>query len=198
MYKRDDSYYARTAAARDEYLNKILNISMRGAEKLQAEKNVELEGKFAWDDAAVMANAEADKPVNFDITIPTDVINAAIEMDTAPTSNPKRPRAWTIGYNPVSKTLVVIFRDNTWWQYNNVPTDMWIALKGSNSTGKFLRESGLDSWQDMGPADMDSLSAATKEQLGYTAAIASNIQSTPLYNQVKSFMDQERLPDISQ
>lgn len=198
MPKQSNNYYARTAAARDDYLNEILNRSMRAAEKVQAMKNVDLEGRFAWDDAAVLANAEADKPVNFDITIPTDVINAAIEMDTAPTSNPSRPRAWTVGYNPASRTLLVIFRDNTWWQYNNVPTDMWIALKASNSTGKFLRESGLDQWPDMGPADMDSLSAATKEQLGYTAAIASNIQSTPLYNKVKSFMDEERLPDISQ
>lgn len=187
-----------TPEQRAEQLNKILNFALRSQEKIDTQSSVDLEGKFAWDDAAILANAESENTPTFDITIPTDVLNTAIEMETAPTSNPKRPRAWTLGYNPNSKTLLVIFRDNTWWQYNNVPTEMWIGIKSTQSTGKYLRESGLDKWPDMGPADMDSLSAATKEQLSYTAAIASNIQNTPLYQKVKSLMAQEGLPDISQ
>lgn len=195
---KDNNYWSSSRTQRDENLNRLLNLALRSQEKIDQLSSVDLEGKFAWDDATVMANAEADKALNFDVTIPTDVLSTAMEMETAPTSNPKRPRAWTVGYNPGTRTLLVIFRDNTWWQYDNVPTDLWIALKSSSSTGKFLRESGLDQWPSMGPADMDSLSAATKEQFSYTAAIASNIQNTPLYQKVKSLMEQERMPDISQ
>jgi len=195
---KSDNYYLNIRNQRDEYLNRVLNLSMRSQEKIDALGSADLEGKFAWDDATILANAESDNAPNFDITIPTDVLNAAVEMDTAPTTNPKRPRAWTVGYNPANRTLLVIFRDNTWWQYDDVPADLWIALKSSNSTGKFLRESGLDQWPSMGPANMDSLSAATKEQFSYTATIASNIQNTPLYQQVKNLINQEGLPDISQ
>lgn len=193
-----NNYYLNTRQQRDELLNKRLNMALRSQEKINELSSVDLEGKFAWDDAAVLANAEGEATPNFDITIPTDVMSSAVEMETAPTSNPSRPRAWTIGYNLTTKALVVIFRDNTWWQYNNVPTDLWLALKSSPSTGKFLRESGLDQWSDMGPADMDSLSSATKEQFSYTAAIASNIQNTPMYQNVKTLIAQERMTDIGQ
>lgn len=194
----NNNYYESTRSQREDNLNRLLNLALRSAERVEEKSNIDIQSAYAWDDATVKANAESEKTPNFDITIPTDVINAAIEMDTAPTTNPKRPRAWTVGYNPNSKTLLVIFRDNTWWQYNNVPTDLWLALKSSPSTGRFLRESGLDQWPDMGPADMDSLSAPTKEQLSYTAAIASNIQNTPMFQKVKSLMEQERMTDIGQ
>lgn len=114
----------------------------------------------------------------WDIAIPNDVENVGTELTTAPTTNPKRPRALTIGYNPNSRTLIVVFRDNTWWQYNNVPVDMWTSLRSSQSTGKFLREEGLDQWQDMGPADMDSLSEGVKAQLSASAQSASDIQNS--------------------
>lgn len=185
-----DNYYASSRAQREENLNRLLNLALRSQEKVQQQSSVDLEGKFAWDDATIEANADGDNTPNFDITVPVDVLNAAIEMNTAPTTNPKRPRALTIGYNPGTKSLIVIFRDNTWWQYNNVPTDVWLGLKSAQSTGRYLRESGLDSWPDMGPADMDSLSSASKAQFSYTASIASDLQSTPSF--------QKGLPDISQ
>lgn len=198
MAKKNQSWYAATDAQREDSANRRLNIGLRSSEKIQAAIAADLQASYAWDDITIEANAESEATPNFDITIPTDVVNAAIEMETAPTTNPKRPRAWTIGYNPNSKTLLVVFRDNTWWQYNNVPTDLWLALKSSSSTGQFLRESGLDQWADMGPADMDSLSASTKEQLSYTAAIASNIQNTPMYQNLKARISEKGMPDISQ
>jgi len=114
----------------------------------------------------------------WDIAIPNDVENVGTELTTAPTINPKRPRALTIGYNPNSNTLIVVFRDNTWWQYNNVPVDMWLGLRNSASTGKYLREEGLDSWPDMGPANMDSLSESVKAQISSTAQSATDIQNS--------------------
>ena len=119
-----------------------------------------------------------EEQTGWDVAIPNDVENVGTELTAAPTINPKRPRALTIGYNPNTRTLLVVFRDNTWWQYNNVPVDMWMGLRNSASTGKYLREEGLDQWPDMGPADMDSLSEGVKAQLSSSAQSASDIQNS--------------------
>lgn len=119
-----------------------------------------------------------EEQTGWDIAIPNDVENVGTEFATAPTINPKRPRALTIGYNPTTRALLVVFRDNTWWQYNNVPIDMWMGLKNSASTGKYLREEGLDTWPDMGPADMDSLSEGVKAQISESAKSANDIQNS--------------------
>lgn len=121
---------------------------------------------------------DLESQTGWDVAIPKDVENVGTEMTTAPTTNPKRPRALTIGYNPNTSTLIVVFRDNTWWQYNNVPVDMWMGLRNSASTGKYLREEGLDTWPDMGPANMDALSESVKAQISESAQSASNIQNS--------------------
>lgn len=121
---------------------------------------------------------DLESQTGWDVAIPKDVENVGTEMTTAPTTNPKRPRALTIGYNPNTSTLIVVFRDNTWWQYNNVPVDMWMGLRNSASTGKYLREEGLDTWPDMGPANMDDLSESVKAQISESAQSASNIQNS--------------------
>jgi len=118
-----------------------------------------------------------EQQTGWDVAIPKDVENVGTELTTAPTTNPARPRALTIGYNSTTNTLIVVFRDNTWWQYNNVPVDTWLSLRSSDSTGKFLREEGLDNWPDMGPANMDDLSEGVKAQIGMSAQTASTIQN---------------------
>lgn len=119
-----------------------------------------------------------EQQTGWDIAIPKDVENVGTELTTAPTTNPTRPRALTVGYNPNTNTLIVVFRDNTWWQYNNVPVDVWLGLRSSPSTGKYLREEGLDNWPDMGPANMDNLSEGVKAQIGLSAQSASDIQNS--------------------
>lgn len=109
----------------------------------------------------------------FEVQIPQDV---QTEMRAAPTTNPARPRALTIGYNSNDRKLIVVFRDNTWWEYRNVPVEMWLALKGSKSTGGYLSASGLDSWGDMGPVNMDALSESTKVRLSQSTLIATRLQ----------------------
>ena len=128
---------------------------------------------------------------NWDITIPKDVSGYADneldsvggELITAPTTNPKRPRALTIGYNPNTRALIVVFRDNTWWQYNDVPVHMWIGLKDSGSTGEFLRVEGLDTWPDMGPADLDAMSAGVKAQISESAQTANKMQKSKAFSE---------------
>jgi hypothetical protein len=109
----------------------------------------------------------------FQVEIPKDV---QTKMQVAPTLHPEKPRALTIGYNEADRTLLVIFRDNTWWEYRNVPVEIWLGLKNSTSTGTYLKSSGLDNWGDMGPANIDKLSEGTRAMFSGSAASAARIQ----------------------
>ena len=81
---------------------------------------------------------------------------------TAPTTNAAKPRAKKIGYCASTQTLGVVFRDGTWWRYNNIPVEFWNDLKSSNSTGKYLKNSGLDSHDDMGILDPSTMSLSSR------------------------------------
>jgi hypothetical protein len=113
---------------------------------------------------------------DFKSVIPRDVKEAGVRMETAPTGNPERPRAKTIGYNPNTNTLYIVFRDNTWWEYRNVPVSMWIGIQNSSSTGKYLAKSGLNQWGDMGPADLSTMSEEAKTRMADNASKADRIQ----------------------
>jgi hypothetical protein len=119
---------------------------------------------------------ELSKTNDFTSVIPRDVKEAGVRMETAPTGNPERPRAKTLGYNPNTNTLYVVFRDNTWWEYRNVPVSLWVGIQNSSSTGKYLRKSGLDQWGDMGPADLSTMSEEAKTRMADNAAKADRIQ----------------------
>jgi hypothetical protein len=113
---------------------------------------------------------------DFKSVIPRDVKEAGVRMETAPTSNPERPRAKTLGYNPNTNTLYIVFRDNTWWEYRNVPVSMWVSIQNSSSTGKYLAKSGLNQWSDMGPADLSTMSEEAKTRMADNASKADRIQ----------------------
>lgn len=131
------------------------------------------------------------------VSVPKELRNAGAEVKNAPTTNQERPRAWTIAYHPADRKLVVVFRDNTWWQYNNVPVQMWQALKASGSTGKYLRTSGLDQWPDMGPASMDDFSSGAKERISQTAQIGSKLgKQLPDDFNIKNFTAKEIFNEI--
>lgn len=120
------------------------------------------------------------KTNDFVSAIPRDVTEAGVRMETAPTSNPERPRAKSIGYNLNTNTLYVVFRDNTWWEYRKVPVSFWVGIQNSASTGKYLDKSGLDRWKDMGPADLSTMSEEAKTRLADNASKADRIQSSGL------------------
>jgi hypothetical protein len=114
--------------------NYKLNIALRATEKV-------------YDDWEVQGTRE---------TTPT------YQNMTAPTTNPSKPRAKTIAYSKEANKLVVRFRDGTWWEYNDVPIEVWNDLKSSNSTGKYLSSSGLDQHDDMGPFNPDEMPPETR------------------------------------
>lgn len=99
-------------------------------------------------------------------------------VTAAPTSSEKtgrNPRARAIGYNNVSRTLIVVFWDNTWWQYNDVGPEIWLGLSSSPSTGGYLHSSGLNTWSSMGNADLDAIPAPVRAQIASTAMTSGRI-----------------------
>jgi hypothetical protein len=98
------------------------------------------------------------------------------EFRHANTTDSSRPRAHAIGYNYESRTLYVVFRDGTQWQYDNVGANHWEAIQITDSTGRYLASSGLDRWPTMGPADTENISPEAQARLSQTAATASRIQ----------------------
>ena len=134
-----------------------------------------------WDDASTeLANSQSNLPkTDNDIEMPGDESSAGTEVLTAPTLHPERPRALTIAYNKKTFVLVIVFRDGTWWQYNDIPIGVWEGLKNAGSTGGYLPiiENACSSH---GPAMTKDFAAATKEQISYNAATAKRIQDKRL------------------
>lgn len=114
----------------------------------------------------------------FDKEFVVEVPSEGFKQLAANTTNPTRPRAKAIAYNFENRSLYVVFRDGTWWEYRNCPVSYFEGLKNTDSTGKYLRESGLDTWSDMGPADIDEMSSERKERLSYAAEASGRLQQT--------------------
>lgn len=147
MAKRDPKLEL-AAKQREEQKNRILNLGLRAQEKLL------IDSPFAE---------------QFKVVLPS-------EFRHANTINSSRPRAHAIGYNYESRTLYVVFRDGTQWQYDNVGANHWEAIQSAESTGRYLASSGLDRWPTMGPADTENISPEAQARLSQTAATASRIQ----------------------
>ena len=111
-----------------------------------------------WSEAASQLG-----PLNdFEIFTPRET-TPTYQTISAPTTNPARPRALKLAYSREAQKLVVKFRGNKgnegngpWIAYDDVPVDMWNDLKASNSTGLYLKYSGLDSypWTNFNPSEM--------------------------------------------
>ena len=78
-------------------------------------------------------------------------------MSTTTSSNPARPRTLKAGYDYAENKLIVVFRDGTWWEYRDVPEEVWAEFKAASSKGRYLKQSGLDMWPNMGPADVSNM-----------------------------------------
>lgn len=93
-----------------------------------------------------------------------------LELRSTSTTNPTRPRTIAAGYDSASMTMTVVFRpdsqdsDGTWYNYYDVPVEMWEQFKEAPSKGVYLRESGLDNWHSKGTADMDSMNSRARAQ----------------------------------
>lgn len=93
------------------------------------------------------------------------------------TTNYKRPRTVAAGYDPNTRIMTVVFRDNVWWNYYDVPADMWREFEMAESKGRYLRESGLDTWHNMGPFSLDSLKPSQASLLNLVARESESAQT---------------------
>lgn len=142
-YKRNKTYREIQKKQQQDAENRKLNMALRAMEKLGFEEEYQKQ----WGDFEV-ADAREPDPV--------------YKTQTAPTTNSKRPRALKIAYSAEAQKLVVRFRDGTWWEYNDIPVDFWNSLKASDSTGKYLKYSGLDQHDDMGPFNPSEMPEHTR------------------------------------
>lgn len=116
------SYYLRRQGFEEQTGDKTYNIQSATAERYGIRRNMFGEG------------AEPYSP-----------FGPGYETIVAPTTYASFPRARVLGYNQETQTLVVIFRDGTWVRYDApVPPDMWADLQYTDSTGKYLKYSGID------------------------------------------------------
>jgi hypothetical protein len=136
------NYYQRTSSQREDVANRLLNLVEAAKEKLGMPTRWEVM-------TPIEPSSSQDEPKDAEVWSDAPRI--------APTINPPRPRALKIAYSEDAKKLVIRFRDGTWWEYNEIPVDMWNDLKASNSTGRYLAGSGLDQHDDMGPFNPDEM-----------------------------------------
>jgi hypothetical protein len=64
---------------------------------------------------------------------------AAQTVQPTNTTNIRRPRTLSAGYDRATQTLSVVFRDGTAWNYYGVTYQMWTAFKASPSPGRYIR-----------------------------------------------------------
>jgi len=184
-YNKNKKIASIRAAQRSDNENRVLNLAMR-----MSEPTATAPTKMKMADSALPTKADIgafkdaistssdDPDGSYEVIQPNEP-----QILDAPTGNPTRPRALSIGYEKGSQTLTVVFRDNTWWEYRGVAADMWDGLKNSDSTGKYLKSSGLDSWHDMGPAEIKSMDRSYRVQLNQQATISARLQK------LKGFME---------
>ena len=122
------------------------------------------------------AGMEQDDPGNF-VTSPSPNTDfAKLTLKGTSTTNTDKPRTTAAGYDKDTKIMTVVFRDGTWWNYYDVPFDMWEDFEYAESKGRFLKDSGLDNWPDMGAVNMDAMRPSQRNMLNYVANQAADAQ----------------------
>ena len=120
----------------------------------------------------LMGEENPDMPQSEDKDFQTDDGSNSAAMSVTSSSNPTKPRTIKAGYDFKNKKLTVVFRDGTWWEYRNVEPEMWSAFQSAPSKGKFLASSGLNQWDDMGPADIVAMPKHRRIQMSSTKELA--------------------------
>jgi hypothetical protein len=127
-------------------------------------------GAEFFDAVAIYENESGDfydpKDAAFDASDPDRAAGhypAPLSVVPTSTTNAARPRTVAAGYDRRRKTLTVVFRDGTYWNYYEVPAWMWQAFKQRVSKGRYIKQV-LDA-QPYGPADVAQMDAYARETL---------------------------------
>lgn len=118
---------------------------------------------------------------------------AAITQRPTATSNPKRPRTVAAGYDKERKTLTLVFRDGTFYNYYEVSPQMWATFKSLPSKGAYIKRY-LDS-KPRGEAEMSYVSKNAQELL-YRVSRTNQIlyEGNELYRPRRQPKLESRLP----
>ena len=122
------------------------------------------------------AGMEQDDPGNFVTSPPPSADFAKLTLKGTSTTNTARPRTTAAGYDKDTKIMTVVFRDGTWWNYYDVPFDIWEDFEYAESKGRFLKDSGLDNWPEMGAVNMDAMRPSQRSMLNYVVNQAAEAQ----------------------
>ena len=116
--------------------------------------------------------------------------NEAVKLNQVPTSstNPSRPRTVAAGYDPKTKTMTVVFRDGTFYNYYEVTPGEWLNFSTSYSKGKPWLNKGFANGRQAydglfiskphGVADAGQIDPAVREQL-YRVARSQQLYRKP-------------------
>ena len=103
-------------------------------------------------------------------------------MSPTTSTDPSRPRTTSAGYDYSTGTLTVVFRDGTWWEYREVPADIWQEFKNAPSKGPMLNranksqpEDGVLLSYENGPANVGAMPAHRRVKINENAAQASRL-----------------------
>jgi len=138
----------------------------------------------------------ADEQRNFE--------SAIVKLTDIPTSstNYGRPRTVAAGYDPKSKTMTVVFRDGTFYNYYDVTPGEWENFSASYSKGRpwLNRKSstqgsdGLFIGKPRGQADVSQIDPTVREQL-YRVARSQQIYKKPKAHKGYSYKSpQDKVP----
>lgn len=115
----------------------------------------------------------------------------AVKLTDVPTSSTdySRPRTVAAGYDPKSKTMTVVFRDGTFYNYYEVSPGEWSNFSSSFSKGKpwlnkgftngLQQSDGLFISKPRGPADASAIDPSVLAQL-YRVARTQQLSKKPL------------------
>jgi len=115
----------------------------------------------------------------------------AVKLTDVPTSSTdySRPRTVAAGYAPATKTMTVVFRDGTFYNYYDVSPGEWSNFSSSFSKGKpwlnkgfangRQKSNGLFVDKPRGPADVSTIDPDVLSQL-YRVSRTQQLQRKPL------------------
>jgi hypothetical protein len=144
--RRDNrTYYEKTRQQREDQENKVLNLALRGQERIERR----------YKDWQILESKDIEQR--------REDPGVRYKVQTAATINPDRPRAMKIAYSAEAQKLVIKFRgskgnenNGPWIEYAGIPIEMWNDLRATDSTGRYLKYSGLDAhpWSNFDPSEM--------------------------------------------
>lgn len=107
---------------------------------------------------------------------PDDSSPAPLTLVPTSSTDPKRPRTIAAGYSKTRQVMTVVFRDGTWWNYYGVSQALWNNFKKAYSKGWYLRNTGLDTWPNMGPATTGFMAESERAILqAHAAAVQTRL-----------------------